>query len=216
MLCVDHLGLGRRGREIVDGVGFNIEAGWALQIHGSNGCGKTTLLRALAGMLPPAAGSVRWRGMNVHAQPERFRRERAYVGHSNGLSDDLSVLENLRFAALLGVNPGSSRDARMHERDVLETAGLWTLRHARVGSLSQGQRRRVALARVMLERKPLWLLDEPAEALDDAAQAWLADALDEHLQDGGIVVATTHLRLPTAVARTQHLQLQLQLERGGS
>ncbi|USX06118.1 heme ABC exporter ATP-binding protein CcmA [Paraburkholderia fungorum] len=212
MLCAEGVSLGRGGREIVDGVGFDIEAGWALQIHGSNGCGKTTLLRALAGLLQPASGSIRWRGVSVHAQPERFRRERAYVGHSNGLSDDLSVLENLRFAALLGVNLESLRDARMQERDVLELAGLWTLRHACVGSLSQGLRRRVALARVMLERKPLWLLDEPAEALDDAARVWLADALDEHLQDGGIVVATTHLPLPTGAARTQHLHL----ERGGS
>lgn len=208
MLCAEQLGLGRGDRMIVDGVGFEIEPGSALQIHGSNGCGKTTLLRALAGLLPPAAGSVRWRGMNVQAQPERFRRERAYVGHSNGLSDDLSVLENLRFAALLGVNLGGLGDARLHERDVLETAGLWPLRQVRVGSLSQGLQRRVALARVMLERKPLWLLDEPAEALDDAAQAWLCDALDDHMQDGGIVVATTHLLLPTAVTCTHHLQLE--------
>lgn len=208
MLRAEGLALGRGGRAIVGGVDFNIEAGWALQIHGANGCGKTTLLRALAGLLQPAAGSIQWRGTNVHAQPERFRRERAYVGHSNGLSDDLSMLENLRFAALLGVNPGSLRDARLRERDVLEIANLWTLRHTRVGSLSQGQRRRAALARVMLERKPLWLLDEPAEALDETARAWLADALDEHLLDGGIVVATTHLPLPTAAARTQHLQLE--------
>lgn len=208
MLCVEHLNLGRGERMVVNELGFEIEAGWALQIHGSNGCGKTTLLRALAGLLPPAAGSVRWRGMNVHAQPERFRRERAYVGHSNGLSDDLTVLENLRFAALLGVSPGGLFDARLRERDVLEVAGLWALRHARLGGLSQGQRRRVALARVILERKPLWLLDEPADALDEAAQAWLCDALEEHMQDGGIVVATTHRPLATAGASTRHLELE--------
>jgi heme exporter protein A len=208
MLCAEHLGLGRGQRLIINGLAFEIGPGWALQIHGSNGCGKTTLLRALAGLLPPAAGSVRWRGLNVLSQPERFRRERAYVGHSNGLSDDLTVLENLRFAALLGVGPAGLCSARLHERDVLETADLWPLRHARLGSLSQGQRRRVALVRVMLERKPLWLLDEPAEALDDTAQAWLCAALADHMEEGGIVVATTHRPLATDAARTRHLQLE--------
>ncbi len=207
MLSVENLGLARGGQMIVNRFNAEIESGWALQIHGANGSGKTTLLRLFAGLLLPATGSVSWHGVNVHTEPQPFRRDLAYVGHTNGVSDDLSVLENLRFSALIGAN-ATSAHSKSATDEVLEQAGLISLQHMRLGRLSQGQRRRVALVRLMLERKPLWLLDEPADALDDAASNWLTECIAAHMHAGGIIVTTTHRPLPTDEARTRHLYLE--------
>lgn len=196
---------------IAGGIAFQVPAGWALQVDGPNGSGKTTLLRTLAGLLRPAGGDVRWHGEDVFAKRERFRGDLTYVGHANGVSDDLTVLENMRFFATLGACGHAhvtAVSASTCADEVLARADLLSFRHTRVGYLSQGQRRRVALARLMLERRPLWLLDEPAAALDQAAVAWLGDCMAQHMEAGGIVVATTHRPLVTAPDRTRHLHLE--------
>jgi heme exporter protein A len=215
MLSTERLGLGRGGQMIVSGLDLRVEAGWALQIHGANGSGKTTLLRVLAGLLPPAVGQVCWHGANVHAHPARLRRDLAFVGHANGVSDDLTVLENLRFASLLGADAHAAQvcghggeATRPPEQEVMAHAGLLPLQHQHVGLLSQGQRRRVALTRLVLERKPLWLLDEPADALDDGASGWLDECLGLHMREGGMVVTTTHRLLNTSPGVTRHLHLE--------
>jgi heme exporter protein A len=215
MLSAEQLGLGRGGQMIVCGIDLRVEAGWALQIHGANGSGKTTLLRVLAGLLPPAVGQVCWRGANVRVHPERFRHDLAFVGHTNGVSDDLTVLENLRFASLLGADARAAQvcghggeATRPPEQEVMARGGLLPLRHTHVGLLSQGQRRRVALTRLILERKPLWLLDEPADALDDGALDWFDECLGIHMNEGGIVVTTTHRLLNTPSVLTRHLHLE--------
>lgn len=215
MLSTERLGLGRGGQMIVSGLDLRVQAGWALQIHGANGSGKTTLLRVLAGLLPPAVGQVCWHGANVHAHPARLRRDLAFVGHANGVSDDLTVLENLRFASLLGADAHAAQvcghggeATRPPEQEVMARAGLLPWQHARVGLLSQGQRRRVALTRLVLERKPLWLLDEPADALDDGASDWLHECLGLHMKEGGMVVTTTHRLLNTPGGVTRHLHLE--------
>lgn len=195
---------------IVSDIDLSMEAGWVLQIHGANGSGKTTLLGALAGLLPLVHGRLRWRGRDVHGEPQQFRRELGFVGHSNGVSDDLTVQENIRFATLLGAAAGSASQNggdTTREEDVLERAGLAGLRHTRLNRLSQGQRRRVALARLILCCKPLWLLDEPTDALDAAGTDWFTGCVDTHLGDGGIVALTTHRALESASARTRHLYL---------
>ncbi|SAK78474.1 ABC transporter [Caballeronia pedi] len=203
MLSARQLDVMRGSRTIVAGVDFRVDGGAALLIHGANGSGKSSLIAALAGLLPPAAGDVSWRGMNVRDDPARFRRDLAYIGHADGFNGELTVTENLRFAALLGAHA-----ARIDERDVLNRAGVLPLMYTRLNRLSQGQRRRVALARLVLAGKALWLLDEPTEAIDDAGARWFAACIDDHLREGGTLVATTHRPLPVDAARTRHLHLE--------
>ncbi|RQH03630.1 cytochrome c biogenesis heme-transporting ATPase CcmA [Paraburkholderia dinghuensis] len=206
MLSIEQLALARGGKLLASGIDMQVEPGGALQIHGANGSGKTTLIGVLAGLRRPVAGRVRWRGLDVHANPAPFRRDLAYVGHANGVSDDLTVAENIRFAARLDECRSHATHNADNERDVLERADLYALRARRVGTLSQGQRRRVALARLIASAKRLWLLDEPVDALDAAAAAWLETCIASHLRDGGIVVSTTHRPLDMAGV-THHLDL---------
>ncbi|SAK92058.1 ABC transporter-like protein [Caballeronia glebae] len=205
MLSARQLDVMRGRRTIVAGVDLCVDDGAALLIHGANGSGKSSLIAALAGLLPPAAGDVSWRGVNVRDDPARFRFDLAYLGHADGFNGELTVAENLRFAALLGANA-----ARMNERmnETLDRAGVLPLMHTRLNRLSQGQRRRVALARLVLTHKPLWLLDEPTEAIDEAGALWFAACIDDHLRENGTLVATTHRPLPVDAARTRHLCLE--------
>jgi heme exporter protein A len=202
MLSATHLDVMRGGRTIVGGITFHAESGHALLIHGANGSGKSTLMAALAGLLPAARGEVCWRGTPLRDDPAQFRRDLAFLGHADGLSGESSVTENLCFAGLLG---GATRSAC--EQRVLDDAGLGELRRLRVDRLSRGQRRRVALARLVLDGKPLWLLDEPTDSLDERACRWFAACVDAHTRAGGTVIAATHRPLATDAARTRHLHL---------
>lgn len=205
MLSARQLDVKRGSRTIVAGADFCVEGGAALVIHGANGSGKSSLIAALAGLLPPDAGSVSWRGVNVCDDPARFRRELAYLGHADGFNGELTVEENLRFAALIGAH---DKRATQRERDALDRAGVLPLMRMRLNRLSRGQRRRAALARLVLADKPLWLLDEPTEALDETGALWFAACIDDHLREGGTLVVTTHRQLPADAARTRHLHLE--------
>jgi heme exporter protein A len=200
MLGATRLEVMRGGRTIIAGVSLRADAGHALVIHGANGSGKSTLIAALAGLLPLSSGTLAWQGAPVRANPARYRHDLAFLGHTDGISGELTVLENLRFAASL--------DARsVLKPDVLDAAGLTALGPMRVNRLSQGQRRRVALARVICSNKPLWLLDEPTDALDDTAAAWFIGCIDAHLKAGGTVIAATHRPIESDAARTHRLHL---------
>lgn len=203
MLSARQLDVMRGGRTIVAGADFHVDAGAALLIHGANGSGKSSVIATLAGLLPPAAGSVSWRGVDVREHPARFRHDLAWLGHADGFNGELTVDENLRFAALLGASM-----AYRSECDVLERAGVRPLLHTRLNRLSQGQRRRVALARLVLSARRLWLLDEPTDAIDESGARWFAECVDAHLHEGGTLVATTHRPLPVDAARTRHLHLE--------
>ncbi|CAL8476829.1 heme ABC exporter ATP-binding protein CcmA [Caballeronia sp. S22] len=202
MLSARQLDVMRGSRTIVAGADLRVDSGAALVIHGANGSGKSSLIAALAGLLPLAAGRVSWRGIDVRDDPPRFRRDLAWLGHADGFNGELTVAENLRFAALLGASA-----AHRNERDVLDRAAVLPLMHTRLNRLSQGQRRRVALARLVLSGKPLWLLDEPTDAIDESGALWFAGCIDDHLREGGTLVATTHRPLPVDAARTRHLHL---------
>jgi heme exporter protein A len=187
----------RRGdRMVVTHLSFGVEAGEALVLVGPNGAGKTTLIRCIAGLLKPSAGQVRLEG----GQPERTLGEEChYVGHLNGVKASLTVEENATFwSRYLG---GASERIET----ALATFGLDAARDIPAGYLSAGQRRRLALARLLLAARPVWLLDEPAVSLDRDAQQALTAVVDAHLAAGGMVVAATHM--PLGFARSRELQL---------
>ena len=192
---------GVRGtRRLFTDLTVTVPAGHLFRVRGSNGSGKTTLLRMLCGLVSPERGEVRWRGRPIKASREDFHSQLAYLGHAAALKDELSALENLRSAcALAGIDcrPADACSA-------LAQAGLRGREHLPARSLSQGQRKRAALARLALSgTAPLWVLDEPFDALDDSACAWLERLLDAQLARGGVVVLTSHQRRPWEASRPQ-------------
>ncbi len=185
----------RGGRRVFEGLSFALAAGELLALTGRNGSGKTTLLRALALLVTPSAGEIRWQGEDVARDREAWRRRIAWLGHLDGLKGDLGVRENLSIAASLRDEPADRIDQALAAFD------LETFARREVRTLSAGQRRRVALARVASSHAPLWLLDEPVNALDAASQAALHAVLTRHLAAGGLVLAATHAPIDVAGAR---------------
>jgi heme exporter protein A len=201
LLDVADLACRRGGRPVFDRLSFAVGAGELLALTGRNGSGKTTLLRALALLVRPLSGRILWRGAEVQADPDAWRGRLAWLGHLDGLKGDLSVRENLLGAERLR--------GRVAASDRLERAlvayDLASLADRAVRTLSAGQRRRTALARVMLTDAPLWLLDEPLNALDAPAQQAFRTVLQQHLATGGLAIAATHADLGMARPRTLEL-----------
>lgn len=178
-----------RGESLLfEGLNFGVSEGEVLQIEGANGSGKTSLLRILAGLSPPAEGEVLWRGESIAHKRAAFFEEIAYLGHHLGLKAELSVLENLRLAFALNGVPNSPE--RLDE--ALERVGLADRGELPVRALSAGQRQRVALARMVSSGAALWILDEPFTALDVSGVALVRSLLEEHAARGGLAVLTSH------------------------
>jgi heme exporter protein A len=195
-LAVENLTVERGGRRILSDIAFTLEAGEALLLTGPNGAGKTTLLKTLAGFIAPADGRIVLTGGDAEAPVA----EQAHVmGHANGIRPVLTVEENAQFwAGYL------DRPARLLE-DVLDRFGLIGLAQVPAAYLSAGQKRRLGLTRLLLVKRPLWLLDEPTAALDAAAAALVGEIIDEHTAGGGIAVVATHAPVPLARAKTLEL-----------
>lgn len=175
-----------RGERVVfRGVSFALGAGTMMELRGANGSGKSSLLRMMAGLLPPSAGSIAWNGVPIAREPDAHRARVAYVGHQDGVKGMLTVAENLLFWAAL-------RGTTEHLAGAIAHFNLGTLIDMPARHLSAGQRRRVALARLLACPAPLWLLDEPATALDAEAQATLERAVANHVAQGGMVAMATH------------------------
>jgi heme exporter protein A len=198
MLQTIDLECSRGFRTLWSGVSFELSAGELLHVTGANGSGKTSLLRILCGLLEPRAGEVRWKGTATRRLAEDYRRELIYIGHANGVKDDLTAAENLRIACTfcdIAPTPRAIDEA-------LDAFGLARYRDAPAKTLSQGQRRRVALARLALaEGHPLWLLDEPCNALDETAAAHVHRLIEAHLERGGIAVMASHERIALKTGR---------------
>jgi heme exporter protein A len=178
----------RGGRSLFKSLSFTLKGSEALRVAGANGRGKTSLLRILCGLLPPAQGEVLWKGTPIRALKEDFSRELVYLGHAPAVKDDLTAAENLAIACRLAGN--AQPDSAVAE--ALAQLGLGGVRQP-VRKMSQGQRRRAALARLALSASvPLWLLDEPFSALDTGGINTLRDLIFKHLERGGAVAFTTH------------------------
>ena len=171
---------------------------------GANGSGKTTLLRMLAGLTTPEAGEIQWQGKRVGSFDPQLRAAVAFSGHLPALKDGLTAEENLASLVALEGSP-ASRDAIA---EALDEVALSRQRALPARVLSQGQRRRIGLARLSLLARPLWILDEPVTALDAAGTAMLADMVAAHLDRGGLAVAATHAPLGLPAERTRSIVLQ--------
>jgi heme exporter protein A len=188
LLAAHDLAATRGSHRLFSGVAFTLESGGVIALTGPNGSGKTTLLRMVAGLTLPTAGMLVLNGLAVAPGSPALRRHVAFAGHAAGLSGDLSARVNLDAAMAIAGMPVSV--ARIDQ--ALARTGLGRAADLPARSLSQGQRRRVVLARLLLAAKPLWVLDEPATALDADGQALLTALLDEHLADGGAAIVATH------------------------
>jgi len=186
---------GARGdRCLFHSLNFQLNVGDCLMVQGENGSGKTNLLRTLVGFTPPADGAVHWNGRQIKQLDDEYRRMLLYCGHHLGLKEGLSATENLVFGSTLADAPVNSDDVY----DALHQVGLQGKEQQPLRTLSQGQRRRVNLARLLLQKRALWVLDEPLTALDAKASQWVIEAIDRHLDKGGMVVLTTHQDLALA------------------
>ncbi|PWV98290.1 heme exporter protein A [Hoeflea marina] len=192
---------GRRGDSVVfSAVGFTLQSGRALVVTGPNGAGKSTLLRVLAGLLGADEGSFRLTDAAGIDLP--VAREAHYLGHANAMKRELTVTENLSFWRnfLAADQPsGLSVDA------AIDAVGLSGVGHLPFGYLSAGQKRRIALARLLVARRPLWLLDEPTAALDAKADSMFAGLVTAHLERGGMAIAATHQPLGLESVETLRL-----------
>ena len=206
------LRLERGPRTIIDNISFSIASGQALILRGSNGSGKTSLLRMLAGLTLPDAGAVWWNGEPLKALSVTWRNVALYLGHTNALKDDFTAHENLVDA--LSIDGISTEPTAQLE--ALEKVGLIEQRHVLARRLSQGQKRRIGLARLWLalshtHHKPLWLLDEPTNALDSDGVLLFTDLIGSHLGRGGIACIATHLALDIA-SRAKEMNLDSRAE----
>ena len=198
-LIAENLGGERGGETVFSNIGFALDQGEALIITGPNGSGKSTLLRIVAGLLPVARGKVLVEG-GGEAFPTVASASH-YLGHLNAMKTALSVEENLGFWRAFQGEPALSVE------EALETVALGGLGHLPFGYLSTGQRRRVSIAKLLVSRRPVWLLDEPTAGLDKASEERFAGLMRGHLEDGGIVVAATHL--PLGLAGARELQMRV-------
>ncbi len=187
MLEVRNLGCERDFRVLFRQLSFTVSSGDVVQVEGPNGSGKTTLLRMLAGMLPVHEGEIYWQGEPMERVRPMFYESLLYLGHKTGVKDSLTPWENLRSWAALR-HPVSD-DALM---EALARVGLAGFEHTPAHSLSAGQQRRIALARLFVSRAPLWILDEPFTAIDKKGVAELEDLMIQRGREGMAVLMTTH------------------------
>ena len=193
MLTAESITCRRGGRTIFRDLQFTLSPGDVLLVTGANGSGKSSLLRMLAGLLPPESGTVAWRGQNIAHEPDHYHRNLHYVGHLDAVKPELTVTEMLDYwRTLSGLNLAAPFPDHF---------GVLAWRDKPGRYLSAGQKRQLALSRLILKHAALWLLDEPTITLDSAAQAILLDGIEHHRASGGIAVIATHqsMHLPDAI-----------------
>ena len=202
LFAADALEMERGDRLLFTGLTFRAPAGILVRLAGANGTGKTSLLRLLTGLMTPDEGQVLYRGEDIKTLKEDYWRDLVYIGHLNGVKDDLTARENVRINARFGNLTVTDEAAEA----ALTKVGLEGFFDHTTGELSQGQRRRVALARLFVsDAKPVWILDEPFTALDVASVANLTAVVADHVNAGGVVIYTTHQECVVPIAGEKKL-----------
>lgn len=186
VLKADGLACIRDTNILFENLGFTVESGQVLVVEGANGSGKTSLLRILSGIRQQDDGSVSWGNQNIEKLGAAYRQDMAYLGHQNGIKHELTAIENLQMARIYGKITDSSLDS------ALETMGLIEQADIKAANLSAGQKRRLALARLLLTDCCLWILDEPLTTLDKAGIQLFESLLRQHVTSGGVAVLSSH------------------------
>lgn len=207
MLRVSHLSCSRGNKPLFADVSFELQAGQALHLEGDNGVGKTSLLRIVCGLSPADAGEVCWHDKTIQYNAAAFRSALFYLGHGLSLKEELTALENLMSDAAVSGRSLSEAQALV----ALARMGLRGREHLPLRVMSQGQKRRTALARLLASQAPLWVLDEPFVALDAKAVDGLRGLLAEHVVNGGMVLFTSHQ--PVVLTPANGLPLDVQTYR---
>lgn len=193
----------RGDRELFSGLSFSLEPKQLLMLEGPNGSGKTTLLRTLCGLYLQEQGEILWKGKSIKKLDEAYRNDLLYLGHYNAIKSDLTAYENLRINVLMSGQKANEEELMQ----ALDTIGLFGFEEYPVRQLSQGQKRRVALARFLIEKAPLWILDEPFVALDVAAVELLQKIIAKHVDEGGMAILTTHQEVPLTSGALKRFKL---------
>ena len=203
MLETTNLECVRGNRRLFKEISFSVRPGDLFQLTGPNGSGKTSLIRMLCGLLPPTNGEICWQGTNISSLREEYFSVVTYLGHRQGMKDELTALENLRVSSgLSGIEI-----TRKHALDALTRMGLAEQENLPARLLSEGQRRRLALTRLLVCRTTLWLLDEVLTSLDKAAVELIKSLIREHLAKGGMAIVATHHEMDLAAGMFQRIEL---------
>src|SRR5258707_308684 len=203
MFEVINLGCIRGERRLFRGLEFSAQPGELVEVRGANGSGKTSLLRILCGLAQPVEGEVRWNDKNIRSLGEEYFGSIAYVAHQNGVKDELTAIENLRIAGGVAGNSLGEREAQ----EILARLGLQKESYLPSRFLSAGQRRRVALARLLITKAELWILDEVLTSLDAAAMALSVGFIRDHLRNGGMAIIATHQDLNISATATRRIEI---------
>ena len=187
---MENISCERNDRLLFSGLSFHLVPGQLIQVDGPNGSGKTTLLRTVCGLLPLDQGAIYWCGEPIRKNRSDYLAELVFVGHKNGIKDDLTAEENLRIDQML-----CARQSTVSIREALQLLRIGECRERLCREMSAGQRQRVALARLLVSAARLWVLDEPLTALDHSAQHVVRDMLADHVDRGGMALITSHQRL---------------------
>ena len=201
-LSADKLECVRNDMVLFSDLALSVSSGEVLQVVGPNGCGKTSLLRILCGLATPNEGSVYWNDRSIHEYNGEYIKNVSYVGHHNGIKVELTPAENLQVSNAL-----SSTQNGMSAAEALKQFGLYGYEDTPVGKLSSGQKRRVALSRLLLTHAHLWILDEPFTSVDGEGRKFIADVLKTHMKSGGMLVLVSHepVEIPEADIKKLHL-----------